>query len=88
MSDITRIAEEYAEQKAATAHAPGIDPELLRSLWKSNALEVLAFALPRLMPGEEPEPLKASQCICGPNGYPVNGGISIQCLVHGVGSLS
>lgn len=50
MSEITRIAEEFAEQKVAVSHAPGVDLELLKELWKANALEVLAFAVPRLLP--------------------------------------
>lgn len=49
MSDISRIAEEFAEQKVAVSHTPGIDLELLKELWKANALEVLAFAVPRLV---------------------------------------
>lgn len=45
---ISQIAEDFAEQKALSARAPGVDFELQRELWKGSALEVLAFALPRL----------------------------------------
>lgn len=47
---VAQVAEEFAEQKAQASHAEGIDPSLLRALWKANALEVLAFAMPRIGP--------------------------------------
>jgi hypothetical protein len=47
-SVLSQIAEDFAEQKVITSNVRGTDPDLLRSLWKANALEVLAFAVPRL----------------------------------------
>ena len=47
-SPLSLIAEEFAEQKILTSPREGVDTNLLRSLWKANALEVLVFALPRL----------------------------------------
>ncbi len=51
MSTLAQIAEEFAEQKVLSTKAEGIDTDLLSVLWKNNALEVLAFAVPRLIPG-------------------------------------
>lgn len=58
MSTIAQIAEEFAEQKVLASKAEGIDTDLLRALWKTNALEVLAFAVPRIVPSgpEAPQP--------------------------------
>lgn len=45
---MAQVAEEFAEQKVMASSAEGVDPELMKALWKANALEVLAFAMPRL----------------------------------------
>ncbi len=47
-SIVTRIAEEFAEQKVSRTRVTGVDLDLMHELWKGHALEILAFALPRL----------------------------------------
>ena len=47
---ITQLAEEFAQQRLATTRLEGVDPELALTLWRHQALEVLAYAVPRLSP--------------------------------------
>lgn len=48
MSVMSQLADDFAEQKLMVTDTSGHDVEMLRDLWRSSALEVLAFAIPRL----------------------------------------
>ena len=63
MSVMSQLADDFAEQKLMVTDTAGHDVGLLLDLWRSSALEVLAFAIPRLgvFPAEQQDSAADSQ---------------------------